>query len=308
LLRKIIISGKMRNEEPLRVGAGPGKAALSPTDLVVLKVTRADGLEVPVIPGSSLKGLFRATCVSLVRALELGACDGLPRATCLRGNEFDNIEGSSSREVEDKISLIARMGVCPLCLLFGSPGLASHVDFDDCYPVSKFKFGYRTCVAIDRRKGSAAPGALFTVEYVEPGCEWNFELRADNTPNYLLGLLMEVVELINAGLVKVGGMKSKGFGRVSISINSIKVVSLDHERYGVSSERKLRRLDPIDVDVMWHGPLPKEGSWSVEAEGEDARRVIDDLREAWRSCATRLRELYDGRKWRWEVALNRGGP
>ena len=336
LLRKVIMSGKLVNKEPLVIGAGPDKPAFSPAHIVLLKVRRADGVVVPVIPGSSLKGLFRASCLMLLHSLGFeGLCLGVPppgglkeeikyRYICLLGDEFKKLEEGEEEipygvaEEEMKLNRIVKgdvgmRGVCPLCLLFGATGLAAHISFADSYPVGslspgyEFKPGYRTCVAIDRRKGSSARRALFMVEYVEPGREWNFELRADNTPNYLLGLLMEVVELINAGLVKVGGMKSRGFGRVSISIDSVKVVSLDHEHYGISSERKLRKLDPIDVDVEWHGPLPEEGSWSVEAKCEDAKKVVKELVKAWRSRATELRKVYDGQRWRWEVAVGRGG-
>jgi len=309
LLRTIIVSGRMVNEEPLRVGAGPGKAALGPTDLVVLKVLRADGEELPVVPGSSFKGMLRATCTSVLRALGFRVCDGLPKSVCLEGNEFYDIERrglSADEEVREKIRRIVEAGIekgkrsiCPLCLLFGAPSLASHVEFMDSYPTGDFKLGYRTCVAIDRRKGSSARGALFTVEYVEPGCEWSFEFKAENTPNYLLGLLLEAIELVNVGLVKVGGMKSRGFGKVRIELNKVIVFSTNHERYGIK-DGKLQRLDPIDESVDWPGTL--EG-YMAKAEEEAAKVVIEGLRAVWHKSITKLRKCYRDGRWVWKEAL-----
>ena len=309
LLRIITISGIMVNEEPIRVGAGLSKATFGPTDLTVLKVVKADGKELPVVPGSSFKGMLRATCIYMLRALGLNVCDGIVKATCLTGNEFNEIEErklSAEMEVTEKIKQIvnATVGkekrhVCPLCLLFGAPGLASHIEFMDSYPISDFKLGYRTCVAIDRRKGSSARRSLFTVEYVEPDCRWNFEFKVENVPNYLLGLVLDAIELVNAGLIKLGGMKSRGFGKIKIELDKVSIFSLNHRQYGIV-DGKLQPLDPIDKPVNWSGTLKE---LTAETEGKDAKKFIENLRTTWHSSLTELRKCHKNGKWIWMEAL-----
>ena len=61
--------------------------------------------------------------------------------------------------------------------------------------------------------------------------------------------------MVNAGLVKVGGMKSRGFGKVRIELNEVVVFSLNHERYGIK-DGELQPLDPIDAVSYTHLTLP----------------------------------------------------
>ena len=305
ILRVVKLTAKVINEEPLRVGAGPGKSVFEPIDLVVLKVRDPSGRLRPVIPGSSWKGIFRATAFSIATGEGLKVCSGVPNQTCLRGDEFYSLEKiRESRDFREKLQSILRgePSVCPLCLIFGTPSLASHLNFYDSMPSGEYSLGYRTGVAINRKTGAAARGALFTVEYVEPGCTFDFTVVAENLPNYALGLLVEVMDLINAGIVRVGGLKSRGFGRVRFENCRLEVYSLKHEKYGVS-EGVLKPLDPLDTPVTWHG---SSGSSIAVSEGEAALKVMEELRKAWRGSLNKLREVQvkGGGRWRWEVAVS----
>lgn len=307
-MRTIVIEGTVVNYEPIRIGAGPGKARFEPVDAVVIKIyDPKKGDYIPFIPGSSWKGLFRASAVRVARSRGLTeVCDGIPRKTCLEGREFDGIERRNlgMKEVEEKVKSIIRgeISICPVCLIFGSPGILSHITVYDSIPTSNYKLGYRTCVAIDRRTGSAAKGALYSIEYVEPMCRFSFRLDAENTPNYCLGLISRVLYEVNYGVVRVGGSKSRGFGRVKIEDLKIKVYSLDHEKYGVH-EKTLRGLDPIDKPVPWPGSPPERGMARVE--GEKAWNFLDGLMEAWKNSLSVLKEISREGKWRWELALQR---
>ena len=295
LYRIVTIEGAVENIEPLHVGAGK-KKGWEVADLIVLKVVDpVSGEEVPVIPGSSWKGVFRAEAVAIARQNGLEVCDGLPRATCLEGREFDEIEKNypPAECLEMKLRSIVEgtisetgKGVCLLCLIFGTPGLRSHVSFYDSTPVSGYRLGYRRSVAISRRTGAAAYGSLFTVEYVEPGSIFNFRLTAVNLPNYALGLLSTVMKEINLGIVKVGGLKSRGYGtvrfieeRFKISVSGIKGV-----KNGV-----LEALDPYDCEV--------EVSSSV-LEGSEAWKVLEELSSAWTKSLSKLKEV-SRKGWKW---------
>lgn len=295
LYRIITIEGAVENIEPLHIGAGK-KKGWEVADLIVLKVTDPkSGKEVPVIPGSSWKGIFRAEAVAIARQNDLDVCDGLPRATCLEGREFDEIEKSYSPAeclemklrgiVEGTISEFGK-GVCLLCLIFGTPGLRSHVQFYDSVPVGNYKLGYRRSVAISRRTGAAAYRSLFTVEYVEPGSIFNFRLTAINLPNYALGLLSTIMKEINLGIVKVGGLKSRGYGTVKfiekkfkISVSGIK---------GVKDE-VLEALDPYDFEIKMSSSV---------LEGSEAWKILEDLASVWIKSLSKLREV-SKKGWRW---------
>jgi len=293
-LRSIIFEGTVTNVEPLRIGSGREIAKFSPIDMPILRVSGN-----PVIPGSTWKGIFRAACYRLGLSSGIAdLCQGVSQNQHLRGNEFDMFErGGYADEIAEKIKAITEgiIKVCLLCLIFGSSGLSSHVYFEDSFPTSKYSIGYRTCVAIDRRTGAAFRGALYTVEYVEPGARFNFRMVADNLPNYALGLLAEVFAEIQEGIVKVGGHKSRGFGTVRFEDLRVSVVPCGSGK-GVVDGR-LVALDPIDEDVEW----PVEG---CVAEGNDAWKVLRRLRDVWGKCSTRIAEI-SRNNWKWSIALKR---
>ncbi len=300
-IRSVFIEGIIENFEPLRVGSGREATKLSPIDLPIVKIYDPNRKsEIPLIPGSSWKGVFRSSAYRICKSHGLrNVCAGLPRASCLKGGEFSNIEESRTlNEVEKKIKALiyGRVGnkwVCLLCLIFGTPGILSHVFFEDSFTMGEFKLGYRTCVAIDRRIGAALPRSLYTLEYVEPGAKFGFKLVATNLPNYALGLLGEVIREVQGGLVKIGGSKSRGFGRVRFVNLKIAVEAFDATKGVLNGV--LQPLDPIDVPVKW----PSEES---SVEGEDAWRAIDGLIGAWKSALDKLRRVSEER-WNWSVVL-----
>jgi len=175
--------------------------------------------------------------------------------------------------------------ICLLDLIFGGPSILSHVRFGDSLPLNEARLGYRTMVAIDRRTGTARRGALFSVEYVEPGAEFGFRLVATNLPNYALGLLAEVLRDINDGVVRIGGLKSRGFGRVEFRELRVRI-----RDYG---GKALRALDPIDEGLDVGADV---------IEGSDAWRLLNELSNVWRRSLDRLRKV-SSKGWKWGVVL-----
>ena len=289
LYRIITIEGAVENTEPLHIGCGPG-------DLKVLKVfDLIRGEEVPVIPGSSWKGVLRAGAVALAGENELEVCDGLPKATCLKGDEFDPIEKEypPAQCLEKKLKGILSgeitetgKGVCLLCLIFGTPGLRSHIDFYDSIPISEYKLGYRRSVAISRRTGAATQKALFTVEYVEPGCIFSFKLTAVNLPNYALGLIASVMKDIDLGLIKIGGLKSRGYGTVRFIKKEFKAVisGIKGVRNGV-----LEALDPYDHEIKVPNSILK---------GSEAWNFLEKLSHVWTKSVEQIKEV-SNKGWKW---------
>ncbi len=299
LLRVVVMEGTFTNISPLRIGVGKRQALDQPVDLPVLTtIDYKSGVKIPVVPGSSWKGLFRSLCYKIANSNGVRVCEGLPRRTCLRGKEFDYIE---KRDVEDEAEAKRRSilhgnpKVCIGCLVFGGPGIRSHVDIADSTPTdpSACRVGYRTCVAIDRRTGASLQRALFSVEYVEPGCTWEFRITLTNLPNYCIGWIAEALREVHNGIVRIGGMKSRGFGAVRFENLRIKVAwPPTGEPSGMQGSGVLE-LDPLseeDVRVK----LNK----SVATTPSEVEELLNDLAVAWRSKLDWLRGV-SNRSWKW---------
>ncbi len=283
LKRIVVLEGVITNVEPLRVGSGREALPHGPSDLPVVKIRKVSGEEIPFIPGSSWKGAFRAYSVKLMRSAKLSVCDGVPGASCLRGNEFNDL-GSYF----DQLKSIAEgtIPTCLACLIFGSPGIASHARFYDSYPIGSWRLGYRTMVAIDRRTGAARRGALFTVEYIEPGARFGFKMELVNLPNYAVGVLAETLLDMDMGLLKIGGLKTRGFGWVKVESLNVKVVDYVEGIAKVLSDR-VPPLDPIDVEVEL---------------SSDWRATLSSFSNAWRASLDKLRKVSSA-GWRWVECL-----
>jgi CRISPR-associated RAMP protein (TIGR02581 family) len=286
--RVVVVHGVVENTEPLRIGSGKGIALDSPTDLEVLKVynVKSDRF-IPVVPGSSWKGVFRSSAVAVSRSLGLvNVCDGVPKAIHLHVEE-EHINEWKRLSIDEKIRRVidGEIGLCLLCLIFGSIALHSHVTFYDSVPVGEYRLGYRTGIAIDRRTGAARRGALYTVEYVEPGARFSFRFEAINLPNYAVGLLAQVIMDIDSGFVKVGGLKSRGFGAVKFL--DLKVGVHDRKSGGYVEKGVIEALDPIDR------PVEIVGDW---------RKDLEAFRNAFLSALPMLKKVSES-GWRWSVVL-----
>lgn len=280
LLRIVKIEGVATNIEPLRIGAGRSAALTEPTDFIVLKVyDKRKDIYVPVIPGSTWKGLLRSHVIAILRTLGfINVCDGLPKMSCsVKSEDLD-----ARPNYDEKLKYIISGGspICLGCLIFGAPGLSSHIEVRDSIALDGWKLGYRSMVAINRRTGAAHPGALFTVEYVEPGAEFPFTLIGYNLPNYAVGLLAEALYDIDRGYVKVGGLKTRGFG--AIMFREVRVEVIEPGKRGA-----VKRYSPLD-------PYDKE----ADLEGKDGWEALKVFINIWREVSDRLREV-DKRGWRW---------
>jgi|YelNatPaOPRAMG01_1025707.scaffolds.fasta_scaffold08290_4 CRISPR-associated protein Csm3 len=174
------------------------------------------------IPGSSLKGPFRNHVSTLLK--------GIGKNVCLL--EKDN--NCNSKQYED---------ACYACRMFGSTKFASIVRFEDFFPYrlnatpeeksesikSIEKYSYvRHGIKIDRKTGSASSRALFDAEAIVGG-EFFGTLVMKNPEIWQVAMIFKAIEDINLGLQKIGGMKSRGFGKVKIYIESVNVETLSNE-------------------------------------------------------------------------------
>ncbi|HEU24904.1 MAG TPA: hypothetical protein ENO32_07325 [Mesoaciditoga lauensis] len=177
------------------------------------------------IPGSSLKGPFRNHVGTLLKGMEKNVC------LLERGNDCKEKLNKRSPALENYNK------ACYACRMFGSTEFASIVRFEDFFPYrlndtpeqkarsikSIEKYSYvRHGVKIDRKTGSASRNALFDAEAIVGG-EFFGTLVMKNPEMWQVAMIFKAIEDINLGLQKIGGMKSRGFGKVKIDIESVNV-------------------------------------------------------------------------------------
>jgi CRISPR-associated RAMP protein (TIGR02581 family) len=178
----------------VRVGVGRAPGTGAGTDLPLLR----DHAGRPLIPGSSFKGVLRGAAERLLRGIHVGwACDPI-RSPCV-----------DPRDELDPTQLEERL--CRACRLFGSQQRAARIQVGDL--VSE---GARTVVrdgvAINRAELKAAEQLKYDYEVVAPGALFRGRLRLDDPSPEELGLVLTVLDLLDAGLVTLGAGRAGGSG------------------------------------------------------------------------------------------------
>lgn len=178
------ISAKITNLSPLRIGAGKGQKIGEP-DLPILRTP--DGHA--VIPGSSLKGIVRN---NLARFLMLDADKDLSYAFGGNINEEDMPIGSS--------------------LIFN--------DFVSNKIIDTYE---RSHIRIDLATGGVKN--LFQVEYVPQGNEFYGSIVGRNISiSDISGIIYMISNLLNLGIIRVGGFKSRGYGIVKLDVDNVQIL------------------------------------------------------------------------------------
>ncbi|MBO3842806.1 MAG: CRISPR-associated RAMP protein [Candidatus Brockarchaeota archaeon] len=297
LLRETILEGYLTNISPLRIGSGREPPLGATVDLAVLRILY-EGKLVPYIPGSSLKGVFRSQATAIAKSVGLDVCTGLSKETCMDLKKIRDPD-LGEQKLGDYVDLKLRHGdsknamksfwenACLMCKVFGSPGYAGKLYFSDAYPIDKdgtllsIRLGTRTGIAIDRRTGAVMERALYTVEYVEPGARFRFNIRCKNLPNYVLGLIGVILRVSNQGQIRIGGFKTRGFGEVRIE--DLKFRNKDAHQI----DTRLRSLeDGVDSEVDLQDLVKIEEAWQV-AEGDDVWKILEKLEEAWKVASSK---------------------
>lgn len=274
LFRDIGIELELTAKSPFRIGAGKKITLTSPIDLPVLRIP-LNGLDVPYIPGSSLKGVFRSTAEFIAKSSGVNdvcmAGDGCRSSyneylnQILKSGEFDKV-----RDILSKY--------CLICKLYGSGSFASHITFSDAYPKGYVPVGVKTGIAIDRKSGTAKGGALYSVEFVLPNTKFYCRISLKNNPNYAIGLLAYILELINKGFVKIGGFKARGFGTFQIKpINIYGTAYVDGQITNLMELNSLEALDEYDEEV------------SIQDVKNDYAAFLERFKVAWDGYVRKIR-------------------
>jgi len=300
VLRSVRLELSLANLEPLRIGIGERVRLGEAINLPVLKERvyyASDGVArvVPVIPGSSLKGVLRTATMTALTACGIEAHSGVKSDNCVVRlcdgvKLFEDLRKSMRADVVRAVVA----GFCPACLLYGTPSVSSRLRVGEFVPEpSTVRLGVKTGVGIDRRSGASA-NVIYTVEYVEPGTVFSGVVTAVNTPNWLLALFARSLLLLDEGWLKIGGFKSRGMGLVSLL--------KDRGRLVVEGAvaRDVPALEVLDGDVDRVEELPgcrtdEEGR--LVCEGPGVYEALRRFAAAWDGFyCQRLPEVLERRR------------
>jgi CRISPR-associated RAMP protein (TIGR02581 family) len=182
------------------------------------------------LAGSGLKGALRAHCERLLRSAGVFACEPT-RWKDEDGRLIDETcSNSKARNMRRQTLSHPFADHCAACMTFGSTSVAGRFQVRDAYPTStEFEATNRVearfQVGLDRRSQGPATGALFDLEVVTGGA---FAARIDgeNFGLWQLALVLQGLRDLGAGLVRIGGMKSRGMGAMTVEAMSLRFLSL----------------------------------------------------------------------------------
>jgi CRISPR/Cas system CSM-associated protein Csm3 (group 7 of RAMP superfamily) len=212
LYNEAIIRLTISPDGPILIKAGEKGADPTRPDMEFVRTHHGGNISI-YLPGSSLKGAFRAHCERIARTV------GGERLAC---NPLDSRNSCSARLEGKKLNGAgAYRQSCRICQLFGNTSIASHLRVTDGSPQGQVVTEERNGVAIDRVFGSVAVGP-FNYEVCTKG-DFQTTLYVKNFTVGQLGLLALALRDLEAGLVGVGFAKSRGLGRVNARIDSLVV-------------------------------------------------------------------------------------
>lgn len=222
---KVRITGRLRFDTAFHIGSG--KEGDLATDMGVLK----DRQNRPVMPGSTLKGNFRATAERLAAYFGLSAClldKSLSDVKCVSDQVyFISVKDTFKKITREKDKLTwLENNTCHVCQLFGSPLQSSRIYFSDGR-LTEWEGGFqvRDGVAIDRDSGTARNGMKYDFEVTSKDTAFELIIDLENPNQNELALVSAAISEWQNGF-KLGGFTSRGLG--SVVLEHVEVKQVDY--------------------------------------------------------------------------------
>lgn len=226
------IKGTLLFETAFHIGSGKGAEGI--TDMPVLK--NPDGK--PLLPGSTLKGKFRATVEKLATHLNLTACMLDSSASNFKCIGDEKIRRDISEEYKKQTDFKNReewlkQHRCKVCHLFGSSFEGSRIFFSDGTLISWSDVTQiRDGVVIDRDTETARPKLKFDYEVVPSGASYTILIELENPDENDKALVALGLQSWQTGVL-IGGNTSRGLGRALLTD-----IQIERVRFENVEERK----------------------------------------------------------------------
>lgn len=187
----------------------------------------AKGSEVLRLPGSSLRGIFRAWCSRLAAKDKLSVIDnsGAAQRRAAQGEElrgewlgWGGKSGDERKQWQDDPTKVT----CPIMQLFGSLYSKGRIHFTDATVTLDNKcLSSRHHVSIDRFTGGASDGFLFTTQVVTAAANKPFvtTVTLKSPSDKEVEWIGKTLRAIDMGILRVGS--SKAAGRLGVKIQSV---------------------------------------------------------------------------------------
>ena len=239
LTDRYLFTGRLVTESGLHVGGG--RDTLTTTDSAVMKYID----DRPFIPGSSMKGAFRSAIERVALSLP-----GVRSCQLSKGNDPEcptTNPPSDEDEADEKKRLKMMEKLCHTCRLFGAPRLAGKTRFSDLSVIPKTWAGLtevRDGVGIDRDSERAMDQIKYDYEVVPSGTEFEFRLVVENPDEVRkeMGLIAVGLREMEAGMIPMGGIRTRGLGRCRLEGLTIHHISFS-ETQKLKAYLKRGRLD-----------------------------------------------------------------
>jgi CRISPR/Cas system CSM-associated protein Csm3 (group 7 of RAMP superfamily) len=183
----VVIGFKLRLKAATLLTVGWGVPDVMGADVVHSRKLQFDGSKakydyVYYISGSSVKGSLRTAASKVAAAYGFSSCG----------------------EVKpERIEAAHKGSACDVCRLFGypsrDPSAASSVFVSDFNPVGGVNSTILFHVALDDRTLTALEGALYSMEHLLPGAEFEGEVRVSEASRGLLPLLLLAIAELRTG-------------------------------------------------------------------------------------------------------------
>lgn len=171
------------------------------------------------IPGSSLRGVFRAWVTRLAARGGFAVADCIDRATEVTGDNlawgFDTPATRKARQkrLNNDPSSITHEISCPVMRLFGSSYSKGRIHISDAY-TSAEKMNHlqsRAHVAVDRFTGGANEGFFFTNSVITSTCgSFQFKIRMDDPTEQEVLWIAATIRALDLGIIAIGSSKAGG--------------------------------------------------------------------------------------------------
>lgn len=237
-------------------------------------------LEEPYIPGSTLKGVIRTHVERIAVSCGMKVCDPFSSTSCGR---LLGAEGEGSRSEGRIYSEV----LCSACKLFGCAAAAGRFWVRDAVPSASSPIArqLRSALAIDRFLGSGRPGSSSDHEAVVQG-RFETQIMLENFELWQLAMIGIALMDLDEGFAQIGGLKSKGYGLVSITFDRCELFyakpGLPADRaYGIGSlvsERTRREFGYMAEDwVLLRRPTGPREAMSEQPMAELDYDVVMDV-------------------------------
>jgi len=204
---------------------------------------------IPYLPGSSIRGVLRNHAERMLRTLVFKRCvtssiheDVAEEIACESAWMLDNLR-QRGKERRDKAFPEIYDSACLISRVFGFTAMGGRVRVSNAYPINPqaFEEGLKLMdhVAIDRFTGGSADKKKFNARPFFPSNppddkgDMHFYICLEDFERWHFGLVALLLKDLMNGRISIGYGKNKGFGRVRLLPESLRIRVLTSDSDGL---------------------------------------------------------------------------